>query len=442
MTFWTFEPAGRLAGEVALPGDKSIAHRALIFGALARGRSTVSNLPDGDDVAATLRVLRGLGVAIASAPGGVAIIDGVAAHHDDAPGAGFREPAEPLDCHGSGTTARLLLGLLASIDGHAVLVGDASLRRRPMMRVVEPLRLMGAAIDGRDGGRLLPLTVRGARPRPTALARWESPVASAQIKSAILIAGLAADGRTVVAEPAPSRDHTERMLPHYGATVERGDDGTVAVVGPARLRARDVVVPGDVSGASFLLAAAALVPGSRVVARGISVNPGRSGFLHVLERAGARVEVVETGEVCGEPVADVTVAHAGELRAVEVAGDEVPSLIDELPLVAVLGARARGKTVVRDAAELRVKESDRIASMGRVLTPLGVDYEERPDGFEVTGPGPIRGEHRVETDDHRIAMAAAVAALAGEAGCRVEVSAGAARKSFPRFREAVAELLP
>ena len=436
MSRWIFEPADKCRGELHLGGDKSIAHRALLFGALAHGCSHLSNLPEGEDVDATVSALRLLGVEV-NRQAGSAVVEGAGPALIGAPGSRWRQPAEPLQMGGSGTTTRLMLGILASLAAPVTVDGNASLRRRPMARVTDPLTHMGARFQGEGH---LPLVVQGRAPLK-ALPRWQPEVASAQVKSAILLAGLHAEGTTRVREPAPSRDHTERMLPHYGVLVRQPDPRTVEIHGPAALEARDLDVPGDPSSAAFLFTAAALIPGGRVTVRGLSVNPGRVGFLDVLRRAGARVELTAEAVRCGEPVADVTVEHVGELRAVEVAGDEVPRLIDELPLVAILGSRARGRTQVRDAAELRVKESDRIVSVGTLLSALGARFEELPDGFIIEGPCRLDRQTSVETDDHRIAMAAAVAAVAGDGGCRVDVPSAAAAKSFPRFKEILERLI-
>ncbi len=405
-------------GEVPVPGDKSISHRAVMLGALAHGTTRVTNFLAGDDCLSTVACLRALGVPVALADG-TAVVEGRAGE--------LTEPADVLDCGNSGTTMRLLLGILAGRPLFAVLTGDSSLRRRPMGRVVAPLRTMGALLDGRAGGELAPLAVRGGFLRG---ARFRLPVASAQVKSALLLAGLAAEGRTEVEEPAPSRDHTERMLRHFGVAVE-AEPGRAAVTGPARLLARDVEVPGDISAAVFFLVAGAVVPGSRVVVRGVGVNPTRAGALEVLAAMGARLRLLDERQIGGEPVADVEV-ESSSLRGVSVGGSMVPRLIDEVPALAVAAACAEGVTEIRDAAELRVKESDRISAVAAQLRRLGVRVEELPDGLRIHGGGRLRGAEVEAGGDHRLAMALAVAGLVAE-GETVVRGASCAAVSFPGF---------
>ncbi len=357
--------------------------------------------------------------------------------------AGWQAPAAPLDAGNSGTTMRLLLGLLASRPFTATLTGDASLCRRPMDRVVEPLRRMGARISGREGGRRAPLTIRGGGLRAI---HHDSPVASAQVKSAILLAGLFAAGRTSVREPALSRDHTERLLPLFGVAVERDGllvavDGGQILAAPARL-----AIPGDPSAAAFYLAAALLCPGSRITLQGVGVNPTRTGFLEVLQAMGARVRVEAVRELQpgggpagssataggpGEPVADLT-AESSELRAVDVGGDLIPRLIDEIPILAVLATQARGTTRIRDAAELRVKETDRLTAIAEELRRLGARVDEHPGGLDIHGPTPLRGAVVSSRGDHRMAMALAVAGLVA-AGETVIAGATSAAVSDPGF---------
>jgi 3-phosphoshikimate 1-carboxyvinyltransferase len=397
-------------GEVRVPGDKSITHRALILGALARGETRIRGASDAQDCRSTRRCIEALGVAVDDRPDGSLAVAGAGPD-------GLREPGDVLDCGNSGTTMRMLLGVLAGRPFHAVLTGDGSLRSRPMARVAEPLRRMGATVDGRGGGGRAPLAIRGGRLRGL---EWRPEVASAQVKSAILLAGLQADGVTAVVEPAPSRDHTERMLSGFGATLER-DGPAVSIRGGQRLRAADVDVPGDLSSAAFFLAAAAIVPGARVVVRDVGVNPTRTGFLDVLAEMGVSVRRTRERVVCGEPVADLSAGFAGNLQAPSaVGGDRLPRLIDEVPVLAVLAALARGTTTIRDAVELRHKESDRLAAMARGLAALGADVEERPDGLVVHGGRRLRGARVDAAGDHRIAMALAVAGLAAEGETAVE----------------------
>ena len=405
-------------GELHLPGDKSLAHRALMFGALADGAMTVRNLPPGGDVASTRRCLADLGVAFADTDDGVRITP---------PPRWLR--GRTLDCGNSGTTARLLAGLLAGLNLPAVLDGDASLRRRPMRRVADPLRQLGAAVaTGLDG--CLPLRL-DAGAGPLRSARVELAVASAQVKSAVLLAGLHAGGPVTVVEPHLSRDHTERMLAAMGAAVTR--DGLAVAVpgGGARLRGLDLDLPGDISTAAFFLVAGAMNPDARVVVRGVGVNPTRTGVLDVMHAMGAGVKIRDQRDAGGEPVADLTV-QPSRLVATEIGGALIPRLIDELPILAVLATAAVGETVVRDAAELRHKESDRIATTVTQLRRLGAAIDEREDGFVVRGPSPLRGAPVQAGGDHRLAMALAVAGLAAT-GETVIDGADAASVSHPAF---------
>lgn len=416
-----------LRGRVRVPGDKSISHRLLLLGALAGGRTTGRGLNTGEDVRATVACLRALGIEVAfDAERATAEVEGA--------GPGWPgEPAGVLECGNSGTTMRLLLGICAAIDGLSVLSGDASLRRRPMARVVEPLRAMGARIDGRAGGERAPLAVRGG---PLRAVRHASPVASAQVKSALLLAGLAAEGVTEVTEPAPSRDHTERLLAAAGVEVV-AEPGRAAVRGPARPRPLDLDVPGDLSSALYLIAAALVVPGSVLTVEHVGLNPTRTAVLDVLQAMGAELEVVRAGEAAGEPYGAVT-ARSSALRAVDLGPAEVPLVIDELPLLAVLCALAEGRSEVRGAAELRVKESDRIATMVGNLRALGAEARELPDGYVIEGPARLTGGEVASHGDHRVALACAVAGLA--AAGRVTVSGWrVAETSFPGFLDVLAE---
>ncbi len=416
---------GPLRGSVRVPGDKSIGHRAVLFNAMAEGRAVVRGAPRGLDVRSSIAVMRALGAGIEEGADGVLRIQGLAMR--------FAQPAAPLDCGNSGTTMRLVCGLLAGQGVEAELIGDASLSRRPMERVARPLRAMGAAIDTTDGHAPI-------RVHPAALRAGEHhlEVASAQVKSALVLAGLAAAGTTTVVEPVPTRDHTERMLAAMG--VDCHVDGCrVTIQGPATPRAVDVDVPGDPSSAAFLLVAALVVPGSRVSVTDVCLNPGRSGFLEILARMGADLRVEERRDVGGEPVGTVT-ASAGALVGTEIGGAVIPAAIDELPILAVAAAFAQGTTVIRDAEELRVKESDRVATTVALLRALGGDAEERTDGLVIRGRGGLPGGGRVEgADDHRIVMSAAVAGLGSAGGARIG-GAEAARVSFPEFFSALEEL--
>ncbi len=386
---------GPLRGTISVPGDKSISHRALLFGALASGETRVTGLLDSEDVHSTRRAVERLGAMVRAEGGEVVVV----------PPERLGEPDDVVDCGNSGTTLRLLAGVLSAVPGLSVLTGDASLRRRPVRRVIEPLRRMGATLSARDGDRLPPLVVQGGRLRG---ARHALEVASAQVKSAVLLAGLFAEGETSVAEPERSRDHTERMLRGMGVAVR--SDGLTVSVSAARPRGGRVDVPGDISSAAFFLCGAAALPGSEVTVRGVGVNPTRTGLLDVLAAMGADVSQASAREVAGEPRADVTV-RAGDLRGTEIGGALVPRLIDELPVVMAMATQARGRTVIRDAKELRVKESDRLAVMGEALSAAGARIELHDDGCAIDGPTKLRGVSVRTRLDHRIAMAMAVAQL-------------------------------
>lgn len=414
-------PVRRLGGRVEVPGDKSISHRAALLGALARGVTEVRGYLEAEDCLRTLAAVEALGAEVTRKGPGEYRIAGVGP-------AGFQEPADIIDCGNSGTTARLLMGVLAGLPFWTGLTGDASLRRRPMARVAEPLRRMGATIDGRAGGGRLPLGVRGARPL-RALA-YASPVASAQVKSAVLLAGLHADGAVSVTEPARSRDHSERMLRQFGARVETR--GLTTTLEPGPLEASAVTVPGDISSAAFLLVAGLVVPDARVTVAGTGLNPTRTGLLEALQSMGAGLEVAAV-EGAGEPSGSVTAATAA-LRGTTVAGALVPRLIDEVPALAVAAALAQGRTEIRDAAELRVKESDRVATLARELAAMGARVQELPDGLALEGPARLRGARVASSGDHRIAMALAVAALVAEGETVVDDVACIAT-SFPRFAD-------
>ena len=422
----TISPGPPLRGTVRAPGDKSISHRSALFGALAEGTTRVRGYSPAEDCASTLACLRALGVEVRREDDAL-LIEGAGSD-------GFREPEEVLPCGNSGTTMRLLLGALAGMDLYAVLAGDESLSRRPMDRVLEPLWRMGARYDGRSNGRYPPIGIRGGGNLYGI--EYATPVASAQIKSALLLAGLRAEGPTVVTEPAPSRDHTERMLAAMGAQVEREE--TRVMVYPSRLRALEIDVPADPSGAAFLLAGALVAPGSEVVATDVCLNPTRTGLLRALSRMGAAISIEREREEGGEPVGDVR-ARSGGLQAVEVGGAEVPALIDELPLLAVLATQAEGRSVIRDAAELRIKETDRIGALVGELHKMGASIEARPDGYVVDGPTPLRGAQVDPHGDHRLAMALSVAALAAEGETRV-LNAECVAVSYPAYWEELARL--
>jgi 3-phosphoshikimate 1-carboxyvinyltransferase len=414
------EPAQRIAGGLTPPPDKSISHRAALIAAMCEGKTHIRNYLRADDTVSTLTAVRSLGAQVEESAGVLTIC-----------GAGLlgAEPDQAIDVGNAGTLMRIVPGWLAGqAKGRWTLDGDESIRRRPVDRIAEPLRRMGAHVECRDG-RLPPLVVEGADLEGI---RYELPVASAQVKSCILLAGLTASGETEVVEPLPTRDHTELMLAAAGAIVKAGASG-VTIEPAERLVLEAVTVPSDFSSAAFFIVAATLVPGSELRLRGVGVNPTRTGLLSVLERMGGEVAADERGAEGGERIADLTVRHAS-LRATAVEREEVPLLIDELPLVALLGAFADGETVVSGAEELRKKESDRIATVVEGLRNLDADIEAAPDGFRIAGGGSLRGGEMESFGDHRLAMLGAVAGLASREG--VEVSGfEAAGVSYPGFLE-------
>ena len=418
---YVVHPSGPLRGEIRVPGDKSISHRAVMLGAIADGETRIRGLLEGEDVLATVAAFRSMGVEIEGPDDGEAVIHGVGRE-------GLRAPAAAIDLGNSGTAMRLIAGLLAGQRFGSILVGDASLGRRPMRRITEPLSRMGARIETAGGGTP-PLTIRpGGRLAPL---DYASPVASAQVKSCILLAGLYADGRTCVTEPVPTRDHTERMLAAFGAALAR-EGSRVCIEGGARLAATEIDVPGDISSAAFFLAAAAGRPGSDLLVRDVGVNPTRAGILAILERMGADVSRSNSRIAGGEPVADLRV-RGGTLRGVDVDPALVPLAIDEFPAVFVAAAGARGATRVTGAGELRVKESDRIAASAAALAALGIQARATGDGMVIEG-GAMSGGEVDSAADHRIAMAFATAA----AGAPVRVrDCRNVATSFPGF-EAVA----
>jgi 3-phosphoshikimate 1-carboxyvinyltransferase len=411
-----------LRGEITVPGDKSISHRSIMLGSLARGTTLVHGFLQGEDNRATLNAFRAMGVTIDELPDGRLKIEGRGLH-------GLQEPADVLDCGNSGTTMRLMLGLLAGQPFFTVLNGDRYLRRRPMKRVVQPLATMGGRIWGRQGGDLAPLAIQGG---PLAATRYDSPIASAQVKSALLLAGLYAEGETTVREPHLSRDHSERMLTYFGADV-RPFAGGVTIAGGPVLEGREVFVPGDISSAAFFLVAALITPGSELLIRQVGINPTRSGIIDILRRMGGDIDLLEVRELSGEPVADLLV-RGSSLRGIEIGGSLVPRAIDEFPVVSVAACFAEGVTVIRDAKELRVKETDRIAAMTEALNMLGGSVEAREDGMVITGVPGLQGGTVPSHGDHRIAMSMAVAGLRAS-GPVVVNDTDCTETSFPGFWE-------
>lgn len=418
-------PASGLAlrGTVRVPGDKSISHRALMLGAIAQGETAIEGLLLGEDPCSTARCFQALGAEISPLNSERVTVRGIGLGH-------LQEPEDVLDAGNSGTTLRLMLGLLASQPGRFFTVtGDASLRSRPMSRIVKPLQQMGAQIWGRKGNSLAPLAVLGQPLHPT---HYHSPIASAQVKSCLLLAGLMAEGKTSVTEPALSRDHSERMLRAFGAELESDrETHRVTVVGPAQLQGQAVVVPGDISSAAFWLVAASIVPGSELRVENVGVNPTRTGILEVLEKMGADISWENPRTATGEPVADLRVRYS-PLQGCTISGPLIPRSIDEIPILAVAAACARGTTSIRDAAELRVKESDRLAAVAAELHRLGAKVAELPDGLEITGGTPLIGGEVDSHGDHRIAMSLAIAALTARQPTAIR-RAGVAAISYPEF---------
>lgn len=419
-----------LQGRIKVPGDKSISHRALMLGALAQGETQIQGLLLGEDPRSTASCFRAMGAEISQLNTELVTVKGIGLGQ-------LQEPVDVLNAGNSGTTLRLMLGILASHPGRFYTVtGDSSLRSRPMSRVVKPLQEMGANIWGRQGNSLAPLAIQGQQLKPI---HYHSPIASAQVKSCILLAGLMVEGETTVTEPALSRDHSERMLQAFGAKLNiNPETNSVTVMGQAQLQGQRVIVPGDISSAAFWLVAGAIVPGSELLIENVGVNPTRTGVLEALEMMGADISQENQRTVAGEPVADLRVRCAGAttgrlpLQGCEIAGDLIPRLIDEIPILAVAAVFAQGKTVIRDAAELRVKESDRIAVMASQLNLMGARVTELPDGLEIVGGTPLIGAEVDSHTDHRIAMSLAVAAL-NATGTTTIHGAEAAAISYPDF---------
>ncbi|MGI8479238.1 MAG: 3-phosphoshikimate 1-carboxyvinyltransferase [Gaiellaceae bacterium] len=420
------EPVPALVGHVAVPGDKSISHRAVLVGSICEGETRIEGFGRSRDTEATVTAVRGLGVRVDEHDVDTLTVHGVGLR-------GLVEPREALDCGNAGTLMRLLAGLVAGQDGRFELVGDESLSSRPMERVAEPLRRMGARVETVDGHA--PLVVRGG---PLQAISYELPVPSAQVKSAVLLAGLFAEGETTVVEPLPTRDHTERLLERAGAPVRRRPQ-SVTVQGADKLSLESLEIPGDFSSAAALLVAAVTVPGSDVTVHGVGLNPRRIGLLDILERMGARVAIYNRRPIGGEPAGDVQV-RSSELVGATVTPSEVPTLVDELPLLALAACHARGETVVRGAAELRVKESDRIESVVEELRRIGAHIRATPDGFRIRGvPARLRGGAFDARGDHRLAMLGAAAGVSSREGVQLHGSE-AVETSFPGFFRVLEQL--
>ena len=417
---FTVEPGGALRGRLRVPGDKSISHRAIMFGALAEGKTTVSGFLEGEDCLATLRAFRAMGVRIEGPDRGQVAVHGVGLR-------GLRTPAERLDMGNSGTSMRLMSGLLAGQAFDTVLTGDASLTRRPMRRVTDPLARMGARIESSERGTA-PLRIHGGQ-RLRGI-DYPLPVASAQVKSCLLLAGLYAEGVTRITEPAPTRDHTERMLEGFGYSLQRESERTFALKGKGRLLAAELDIPADISSSAFFLVGASIAPGSDLVLEHVGVNPTRSGVIDILRLMGADIEILNARLAGGEPVADLRVRHA-PLRGIRIPEALVPLAIDEFPALFVAAACAKGETVLTGAEELRVKESDRIQVMADGLGALGIVAEPAPDGITIHG-GALAGGAIDSHGDHRVAMSFAVAALRADSTLRIRDCANV-DTSFPGF---------
>lgn len=410
-----------------VPGDKSISHRSIMLGALAQGKTIVDGFLPGADCLHTLQCFQKLGVNITQTSETTLEILGAGL-------TGMKEPVEPLYVGNSGTTIRLILGILAGLPFFTTIYGDDSIARRPMKRVVDPLRKMGAQISGRSGGNLAPLAVQGTRLRGVDVLL---PIASAQVKSALLFAGLHAEGITTIKEPMKSRDHTERMLQAFGVDVQT-DGLTVSVKGNSLLTATNVRVPGDISSAAFLFAAAAMVPNSEIMVENVGLNPTRTGILDILEQMGAEVQRTQTDQWCNEPVGTVIV-RSRPLQSVEISGEMIPRLIDEIPMIACIATQAKGTTVIRDATELKVKESNRITTTVAELRKLGAWIEETTDGMIIHGPTQLEGGVCDSHGDHRIGMAMAVTGLVAKEPVIVR-NAQSFDVSFPGFTSLLTRL--
>ena len=428
----TVRPCSRLEGEITLPGDKSISHRAIILNSLAEGEAKIQNSAPGRDCLSTVKSLRALGVGI----GRRGSPDSPDLTVSGTGGDGLKEAADVLNAGNSATTVRLLGGLLASQPFLSIITGDVSLRKRPMGRLIEPLRLMGADVRGRGRDSFAPLVIKGARLRGI---DFTMPVASAQIKSAILLAGLYSHGPTVIHQPILSRDHTERMLKRMGVALQSQGDSISLLPLSHPLVPLNLRVPGDISSAAYFLVAGAIHPNARIVIRDCGINPTRTGIIDVLVAMGARLKINNERLEAGEPLADIVV-ECSELRGIEVGGDIVPRLIDEIPVLAVAGCFARGKTVIRDAGELRVKESDRIATVASELSRLGARVEPLPDGMIVYGGKVLSGTEVDSHFDHRLAMSLAIAGLVAKGQTTIK-HARVAEVSYPAFWQTLQQVI-
>ncbi len=417
----------RLVGDVTIPGDKSISHRAIMFGSLAKGTTKITNFLLGEDCLSTIACFKKLGVQIEVSEDEVVVYGkGIE---------GLKEAHEVLDVGNSGTTARLMMGILSGLPFHSVIIGDGSIGKRPMKRVTKPLKMMGTSIDGREDATYTPISIRGGSLNSISYA---SPVSSAQVKSSILLAGLFTKGTTTVTEPEKSRDHTERMLKAFGCELVV-DGNKVSIHGNQELTATDVIVPGDISSAAFFLVAGSIVPNSEILLKNVGVNPTRTGILTVLERMGANITLENEKVVNGEPIANIRV-KSSNLKSTVIGGAEIPTCIDELPILALAAALADGETIIKDAEELRVKETDRIQTVVTELTNLGVSIEATKDGMIIQGNSSLIGANVNSHGDHRMGMMLSIAALLAKGDTIIENTECIA-VSFPNFKEQLNELI-
>jgi len=422
------EKVNKLKGNISVPGDKSISHRSLILGSISQGETRIYNFLNSLDCLKTLECMQALGAEIELGKDNSVKIKGKGLY-------GLQEPKDMLDVGNSGTTIRLLAGLLSGQDFYSVLNGDDSIRKRPMKRVVEPLRLMGADIWGRKDGQFAPLSIRGNKLNPL---HYTLPVASAQVKTALLLAGLYATGETVVKEPLPTRDHTERMLELMQADLKISPP-EIKVMGRKELRGTDIFIPGDISSAAYFIVAASILRDSQIIIKQVGVNPTRIGVIEILKKMGTKIDILNYQIKSNEPRADLKIEYS-ELKGIEIKEEMVPLLIDELPLIAVVATQAQGKTLVSGARELRVKESDRIKAIVSELKKMGADIEEEEDGFTVNGPTGLQGAVCESYNDHRIAMSLAVAALLAE-GKTIIKNSECIDISFPGFEKTLQNLI-
>lgn len=422
------EKINKLRGNIYVPGDKSISHRSLILGSIAQGETRIYNFLNSLDCLKTLECMQALGVKIELDENNSVKIKGKGLY-------GLQEAKGILDVGNSGTTIRLLTGLLGGQSFYSVLSGDDSIRRRPMKRVIEPLRLMGADIWGRKDGQFAPLSIRGNKLNPL---HYTLPVASAQVKTALLLAGLYTIGETVVKEPLPTRDHTERMLEIMQADIKISPP-EIKVMGGKELKGADIFVPGDISSAAYFIAAASILKGSQIIIKQVGINPTRTGIIEILKKMGAKINILNYRIKSNEPRADLMIEYS-KLKGIEIKKGNVPFLIDELPLIAVMATQAQGKTVVSGAKELRVKETDRIKAIVSELRKMGADIEEREDGFAVNGPTKLQGAVCKSYNDHRIVMSLAVAALLAE-GKTVIKNSECIDISFPEFEKILQKMI-